>query len=137
MLYLLASVACGQDGGLWDPDNEYYEEYEDYEESHFAAGPGEMPPAVPDPEDIDLPLEGEIVRCKVQTVKRYGAFLDLHQHAKTLLHVKDMNRGFVPDAAEFYHVGQEIAVQVVSTCVSSKPGGMFFPPSSWLRSKVR
>ena len=53
--------------------------------------------------------------------KRYGAFLDLHQHAKTLLHVKDMNRGFVPDAAEFYHVGQEVAVQVVSIDRSKTP----------------
>ena len=32
MLYLLVYVACGQDGGLWDPDKEYYEEYEDYVE---------------------------------------------------------------------------------------------------------
>jgi uncharacterized LabA/DUF88 family protein len=106
-------------------DDEEYddEEYDDeeYEDANFAAGPGEMPPAVPDPEDVDLPLEGEIVRCKVQTVKRYGAFLDLHQHAKTLLHVKDMNRGFVPDAGEFYEVGQEVAVQVVSIDRAKQP----------------
>ena len=80
-----------------------------------------MPPAVPNPEDVELPLEGEIVRCKVQTVKRYGAFLDLHQHAKTLLHVKDMNRGFVPDAGEFYKVGQEVTVQVVSIDRTKQP----------------
>jgi uncharacterized LabA/DUF88 family protein len=115
------------DSDVYDDDDEYddeyddEEEYEDYEEAHFAAGPGMMPPAVPDPEDVELPLEGEIVRCKVQTVKRYGAFLDLHQHAKTLLHVKDMNRGFVPDAAEFYQVGQEVAVQVVSIDRTKQP----------------
>lgn len=71
------------------------------------------PPMAPRPGDIELPQEGEIVRCRVQAVKKYGAFLDLHEHAKTLLHVKDMNRGFVPDAAEFYSVGDEVTVQVV------------------------
>lgn len=105
-----------------DYDDEFDDEYEDeYDEAGFNSGPGPMPPAVPDPEDVDLPLEGEIVRCKVQTVKRYGAFLDLHQHAKTLLHVKDMNRGFVPDASEFYKVGQEVAVQVVSIDRTKQP----------------
>lgn len=104
-------------------DDEFDEEYDEYDEDEegFDQGPGRMPAAVPDPEDVDLPLEGEIVRCKVQTVKRYGAFLDLHQHAKTLLHVKDMNRGFVPDASEFYEVGQEIAVQVVSIDRTKQP----------------
>lgn len=106
----------------YDDDDEYDDEYEDeYDEGGFDPGPGAMPPDVPDPEDIELPLEGEIVRCKVQTVKRYGAFLDLHQHAKTLLHVKDMNRGFVPDASEFYKVGQEVAVQVVSIDRTKQP----------------
>jgi uncharacterized LabA/DUF88 family protein len=71
------------------------------------------PPAAPRPGDIELPQEGEIVRCRVQAVKKYGAFLDLHEHAKTLLHVKDMNRGFVPDAAEYYNVGDEVTVQIV------------------------
>jgi hypothetical protein len=71
------------------------------------------PPSAPRPGDIELPREGEIVRCRVQAVKKYGAFLDLHEHAKTLLHVKDMNRGYVPDAAEFYAVGDEVTVQVV------------------------
>ena len=103
-------------------DDEYDGEYdEEYDEDDFDPGVGGTPPAVPNPEDVDLPLEGEIVRCKVQTVKRYGAFLDLHQHAKTLLHVKDMNRGFVPDAGEFYEVGQEIAVQVVSVDRTKQP----------------
>jgi uncharacterized LabA/DUF88 family protein len=116
-----------EDDEDYDDDEEYDdddyddEDYEDYEEDHFAAGPGMMPPAVPNPEDVELPLEGEIVRCKVQTVKRYGAFLDLHQHAKTLLHVKDMNRGFVPDAGEFYKVGQEVTVQVVSIDRTKQP----------------
>jgi ribosomal protein S1 len=50
----------------------------------------------------------------VQAVKRYGVFLDLHESVKTLLHVKDMNRGFVADAGEFYRVGDEVHVQVVS-----------------------
>jgi uncharacterized LabA/DUF88 family protein len=78
------------------------------------------PPTAPDP-DIELPLEGEIVRCKVQAVKRYGVFLDLHESVKTLLHVKDMNRGFVADAGEFYRVGDEIPVQVVSIDWSRDP----------------
>lgn len=72
------------------------------------------PEAAPDPEDIDLPVEGATIRCRVQAVKKYGVFLDLHQHAKTLLHVKDMNRGFVPDAGELYQVGEEIMVKVIS-----------------------
>jgi uncharacterized LabA/DUF88 family protein len=70
-------------------------------------------PLAPHP-DIELPLEGETVRCRVQAVKRYGVFLDLHESVKTLLHVKDMNRGFVADAGEFYRVGDEVHVQVVS-----------------------
>jgi len=65
-------------------------------------------------EDVDLPEENAVIRCRVQAVKKYGVFLDLHQHAKTLLHVKDMNRGFVPDAGELYSVGEEIMVQVIS-----------------------
>jgi hypothetical protein len=69
---------------------------------------------LPDPESIDLPVEGASIRCRVQAVKKYGVFLDLHQHAKTLLHVKDMNRGFVPDAGELYQVGEEILVKVIS-----------------------
>jgi uncharacterized LabA/DUF88 family protein len=110
------------DGYDEEYDEEYDDEYDDeYDEDDFDPGVGGVPPAVPNPEDVDLPLEGEIVRCKVQTVKRYGAFLDLHQHAKTLLHVKDMNRGFVPDAGEFYEVGQEISVQVVSVDRKKSP----------------
>jgi uncharacterized LabA/DUF88 family protein len=71
------------------------------------------PPTAPGPDDIELPHEGEIVRCRVQAVKKYGAFLDLHQDAKTLLHVKDMNRGYVPDAGELYRVGDEVTVQII------------------------
>ena len=80
----------------------YYEEDEEF----FAQRP--------DPQSLELPKEGTIVRCRVQAVKKYGVFLDLHEHAKTLLHVKDMNRGFVPDAGEFYRVGEEVMVQIVS-----------------------
>ena len=67
-----------------------------------------------DPYEVELPPEGAIIRARVQTVKKYGVFLDLHEHAKTLLHVKDMHRGFVPDAGEFYRVGEEVMVQIVS-----------------------
>lgn len=74
-----------------------------------------------DPEDVELPPEGAIIRARVQTVKKYGVFLDLHEHAKTLLHVKDMHRGFVPDAGEFYRVGEEVMVQIVSIDRSKSP----------------
>ncbi len=70
------------------------------------------PPSAPN-QDIVLPQEGEIVRCTVQSVKKYGIFLDLHENVKTLLHVKDMNRGYVADAGQYYRVGQEVPVQVV------------------------
>lgn len=85
-----------------EPAGEFYEDDEEF----FANRP--------DPQSLELPKEGAIVRCRVQAVKKYGVFLDLHEHAKTLLHVKDMNRGFVPDAGEFYRVGEEIMVQIVS-----------------------
>ncbi len=78
------------------------------------------PPSVPH-EDIDLPQEGEIIRCHVQAVKKYGVFLDLHESAKTLLHVKDMHRGYVADAAEFYRVGEEVTVQVVGIDWTRQP----------------
>lgn len=78
----------------------------DHDPLHYAAPPR--------PQDIDLPPEGTVVECKVQAVKKYGVFLDLHEHAKTLLHVKDMNRGFVPDAGEYYHIGDPVSVQIVS-----------------------
>lgn len=99
-----------------DPEDydEEYDEDEDYDGEYDEDGYDEDDLAPPNPEDVELPLEGETVRCRVQTVKKYGVFLDLHQHAKTLLHVKDMNRGFVPDAGEYYEVGEEIPVQVVS-----------------------
>ncbi len=71
------------------------------------------PPVAPRAGDIELPLEGEVVRCRVQAVKKYGVFLDLHEHAKTLLHVKDMNRGYVPDAGQYYRVGDEVTVQIL------------------------
>ena len=45
----------------------------------------------------------------------HGAFVAFFL---SLIH---MNRGFVPDAAEFYHVGQEIAVQVVSIDRTKQP----------------
>lgn len=78
------------------------------------------PPTIP-AEDIDLPQEGEIVRCNVQAVKKYGVFLDLHESAKTLLHVKDMNRGYVADAGEHYRVGEEISVQIVGIDWTRQP----------------
>jgi uncharacterized LabA/DUF88 family protein len=78
------------------------------------------PPTVP-AEDIELPQEGEIVRCNVQAVKKYGVFLDLHESAKTLLHVKDMNRGYVADAGEHYRVGEEISVQIVGIDWARQP----------------
>lgn len=73
------------------------------------------------PDDIDLPEDGARVRARVQAVKRYGVFLDLHENVKTLLHVKDMNRGFVPDAAEFYRVGDEVMVEIVSVDWDRQP----------------
>lgn len=103
----------GYDDEEYDEDG-YEDEYDDYDLPHA----GEV---APDPATMELPVEGEIVRCRVQTVKKYGVFLDLHQHAKTLLHVKDMNRGFVPDAGEYYHVGEEIPVQVVSVDRKKSP----------------
>ena len=39
----------------------------------FEDGNGDPPPpSAPRPGDIDLPQEGEIVRCRVQAVKKYG-----------------------------------------------------------------
>jgi uncharacterized LabA/DUF88 family protein len=109
----------------FDDDEEYDDEFEDdFDEEYddeFEDSPGLVPaprarmtPQPPDPEDIDLPIEGEIVQARVQAVKKYGVFLDLHEYAKTLLHVKDMNRGFVPDAGEYYEVGEEVSAQIVS-----------------------
>ena len=95
-----------------DYDEEYDDEFDEYDDE-FDQDPSLAPEPV-DPESIDLPEVGEVVDCRVQTVKKYGVFLDLHQHAKTLLHVKDMNRGFVPDAGAYYEVGQEIPVRVIS-----------------------
>ncbi len=96
-----------------DFDEDYDEDFEDAPEL-VPAPRIRVAPQPPDPEDIDLPLEGEIIRARVQAVKKYGVFLDLHEHAKTILHVKDMNRGFVPDAGEFYEVGEEVTAQIVS-----------------------
>jgi uncharacterized LabA/DUF88 family protein len=101
-------------------DDEYDGEFDEYDED-FDDAPGLVPPPrarvapqPPDPEDIELPAEGEIIRARVQAVKKYGVFLDLHEYAKTLLHVKDMNRGFVPDAGEYYEVGEEVTARIVS-----------------------
>jgi uncharacterized LabA/DUF88 family protein len=99
---------AGNGSGL--PPAIHEDVYEDDDELRPDYDPS--PPGVPD-EDIELPQEGEIVRCNVQAVKKYGVFLDLHPDVKTLLHVKDMNRGYVADAGELYHVGEEIMVQVV------------------------
>lgn len=103
-----------------DFDDDYEDEYD--EDGALVPPPNYRPaPAPPDPEDIDLPLEGEIIRANVQAVKKYGVFLDLHEYAKTLLHVKDMNRGFVPDAGEFYEVGEEVTAQIVSIDRTKSP----------------
>ncbi|HKK71266.1 MAG TPA: NYN domain-containing protein [Candidatus Krumholzibacteria bacterium] len=95
-------------------EDEYDDEYDEYDDEYDDEYEPGMAPEPIDPESIDLPEVGDVVECRVQTVKKYGVFLDLHQHAKTLLHVKDMNRGFVPDAGAYYEVGQEIPVRVVS-----------------------
>ena len=101
------------DGDDYD-DDEYDDEYDDYEYDEYDDYDPSVTSEPVDPESIELPEVGDVVECRVQTVKKYGVFLDLHQHAKTLLHVKDMNRGFVPDAGAYYEVGQEIPVKIVS-----------------------
>ena len=115
--------AAGDDDYDDDYEDDDYEDedgydYDDGYDDYDLPSSGEAPP---DPESIELPEVGEIVRCHVQTVKKYGVFLDLHQHAKTLLHVKDMNRGFVPDAGEYYEIGEEIPVQIVSVDRTKSP----------------
>ena len=121
-------TSLSHDDEEWDREDLHYEESEpngnlrldhtDGYEVTSALDP--HPPSVPN-EDIDLPQEGEIIRCRVQAVKKYGVFLDLHESAKTLLHVKDMHRGYVADAAEFYRVGEEVTVQVVGIDWTRQP----------------
>ena len=94
-------------------DDDYADDEYEYSNGNGNYHDDPPPPMAPRPGDIELPQEGEIVRCRVQAVKKYGVFLDLHEHAKTLLHVKDMNRGYVPDAGQYYRVGDEISVQIV------------------------
>lgn len=97
------------DGEFEDSYDDDYDDDEEYDDEPLG------------PDDIDLPADGTRVRARVQAVKRYGVFLDLHENVKTLLHVKDMNRGFVPDAAEFYAVGDEVMVEIVSVDWERQP----------------
>ncbi|MCX5751662.1 MAG: S1 RNA-binding domain-containing protein [Candidatus Saganbacteria bacterium] len=57
---------------------------------------------------------GEIVEGKVTGIANFGAFVDLGEGKVGLVHISQVNHGYVTDISQHLKVGQAVKVKIVS-----------------------
>ncbi|MBO4897278.1 MAG: S1 RNA-binding domain-containing protein [Clostridia bacterium] len=57
---------------------------------------------------------GKIVSGKVSGVTNFGAFIDLEDGKKGLVHISEISKDYVKDINDYVHEGQAVRVMIVS-----------------------
>ncbi|ENH97110.1 general stress protein 13 [Gracilibacillus halophilus YIM-C55.5] len=57
--------------------------------------------------------EGDIVEGTVTGVQSYGAFVELDDHVKGLVHISEVTNGFVKDIHQYVQKGDHIKVKIL------------------------
>lgn len=56
---------------------------------------------------------GDTLKGKVSGITRFGAFVDLENGEKGLIHISKISRDYVKNISDYLHVGQEVEVKVI------------------------
>lgn len=62
---------------------------------------------------IDAFKPGSVVEGKVESIQKYGAFVDLGDHISGLVHISQFSERRIKSASEVVKVGQEVKVRVL------------------------
>lgn len=61
--------------------------------------------------------KGDIVKAKITTIEKYGAFASIDDTYSGLIHISELVNGFVKDVADYVRVGDEINVKILNNPV--------------------
>lgn len=56
---------------------------------------------------------GEKIKGTITGIQSYGAFVDLEDGSKGLIHISEIKTGFVDNVHHYLKIGQEVLVQVL------------------------
>lgn len=56
---------------------------------------------------------GDIIYGTVSGVQKYGIFIDLAQHQQGLIHISEIQSGYVKDLKRLFKVGERVRVMVI------------------------
>ncbi|MDI3472949.1 MAG: binding domain protein [Thermotogaceae bacterium] len=56
---------------------------------------------------------GDTLKGKVVGITKFGAFVDLENGEKGLIHISKISRNYVKNISDYLHVGQEVEVKVI------------------------
>ncbi len=57
--------------------------------------------------------EGDIVRAKITSIEKYGAFASLDEEYSGLIHISEISEKFVEDITDYFTLGEEINVKIL------------------------
>ena len=57
---------------------------------------------------------GEVLKGKVTSITKFGAFVSLPEAKSGMIHISEISDGFVKDINDYLKVGQEVSVKVCS-----------------------
>jgi len=58
--------------------------------------------------------KGDIVKAKITTIEKYGAFVTIDEKYSGLIHISELANGYVKDVSDFVSIGDEILVEVLN-----------------------
>ena len=56
---------------------------------------------------------GQVVRGTVTGIQNYGVFVKLSETDQGLIHISEINHGFVRELADGFYLGQELQVKII------------------------
>lgn len=62
---------------------------------------------------MNIYKKGDIVKCQVTGVEDYGIFVKISDDCFGLIHISEMNYGFVKDVSEYAKIGDNIFAMVI------------------------
>jgi predicted RNA-binding protein with RPS1 domain len=57
--------------------------------------------------------KGEVVKCNVTGIEKYGIFVNLDNYYSGLIHISEISDGFVKNIDDYAQVGETINAQIV------------------------
>ena len=63
---------------------------------------------------------GDVVKCKVTGIEKYGIFVSLPKQYSGLIHISEISDGFVREVGDFVQVGEEIDGKIIDVLEDEK-----------------